>query len=135
MEKRSPRLTSAVLVENDGKFLLAQRNKENARGCWVIPGGGVDFGETLKDAAVREIKEETNLDVEIVKLIGHKEVVFPMHDYHTVIFFYLGKPKHLNIKASDDVSDARFFSIEEIKNLKLVPSVEWVLRDIGVWKE
>jgi len=73
MEEKKPKVGSAVLVEKDGKFLLGERNKENLNGYWIIPGGGVKWGETLKDAGIREIKEETNLDVEIVKLIGWKE--------------------------------------------------------------
>ena len=75
MPKQKPRITSAVLVIQGGKFLLAERNKENYKGYWIIPGGGVKFGESIQDAAVREIKEETNIDVEIKKLIGHKEII------------------------------------------------------------
>ena len=109
MEKLKPRLTSGVLVEKDGKFLLAERNKENYKGYWIIPAGGVKFGETTSNAAIREVKEETNLDVEISKLIGYKEVINVPGNYHSIIFFYLGKPKHSNIKANEDVSKAKFF--------------------------
>ena len=48
--KKRPRLGSAVLVEKDGKFLLGKRNKANANGLWVIPGGKVKYGETIKEA-------------------------------------------------------------------------------------
>jgi len=58
-EKKRPRVGSAVLVMKDGKFLLAERNKENYKNKWIIPGGGVDFGEKIEVAAIREIKEET----------------------------------------------------------------------------
>lgn len=134
MENQRPRITAAVLVEKDGKFLLAERNKENYNGYWVIPGGGVKFGETIQDAAVRELKEETNLDVDIIKLIGYKEIINVPGNYHSVVFYHLAKPKHTNIEAKGDISQARFFSIEEIKKLKIAESVEWVLKKAGFWK-
>ena len=133
MDEQKPRITAAVLVEKDGKFLLAERNKENYNGYWIIPGGGVKFGETIIDAAIREIKEETNLDVEIIKLIGHKEVINVPGNYHSVVFFHLANPKNTNIEAKEDVSKAKFFSIEEIKKLKIAESVEWALRTAGFW--
>ena len=132
-EKMRPRLTAAVLVEKDGKFLLAERNKVNANGYWVIPGGGVKFGETIEAAAIREIKEETNLDVEIVKRIGYEEVINVPGKYHSIVFFHLAKPLHNAIKAEGDVSDARYFTLEEIKRLKIVQSVEDCLRKAGFW--
>ncbi len=135
MEEKSPRVGSAVLVEKGGKFLLGKRNKKNYRGYWVFPGGGVRWGETIKDAAIREIKEETNLDVEIVKFLGHKELMNLPENYHTVVFFHLAKPKNNEIRVNDDISDAGFFSIEEIKNMDMVAnSVKRILKEAGFWK-
>ncbi len=133
---QKPRITSAVLVEHEGKFLLAKRNKKNCYGSWVIPGGGVNFGETTKEAALREIKEETNIDVDIYKFIGYKEVINVPGNYHSITFYYLANPKHTNINVSDciDVSQAKFFSIDEIKKLNILESVEWVLKKAELWK-
>ena len=72
MEEQKPMIWSALLVEHEGKFLLGERNKENARGYWIIPGGRANFGETIEEAGIRELKEETGLDVEIIKMIGYK---------------------------------------------------------------
>jgi 8-oxo-dGTP diphosphatase len=135
MEEQRPRVTSAVLVVSGDKFLLGERNKENYNGYWVIPGGGVKFGETVQDAAIREIKEETGLDVEIIDFIGHKEAINVPGNYHSIIFFFLARPKQINIEAKDDISQARFFSIDEIKNLKVIESAEWALRKAGFWKD
>lgn len=134
MSEQKPRLTSAVIVIHEGKFLLAERNKENYNGYYIIPGGGVEFGETTEQAAIREIKEETNLDVEIIKFVGYKEIINVPGNYHSIVFFYLAKPKHTEILAKDDVSSAKFFEIEEIKKLKIAESVEWALREAGFWK-
>jgi 8-oxo-dGTP diphosphatase len=133
MEK-GPRVGAAVLIEHNNKFLLGERNKKNANGMWVIPGGGVNWGEKAIDAAVREIKEETNLDIKIIKLICVKEIIALHADYHSVVFFYLAKPLTFDIISDDDVSDLKFFSIEEIKKLNTVNSVREVLTEAGFWK-
>lgn len=134
MEGQKPKIGSAVLVVKDGKFLLGKRNKgKTSKGLWIIPGGEVKFGETTQDAAIREIKEETDLDIEIINLIGFKEIIDILDNYHKMVFFYLATPKHMNIKAKDDISNVGFFSLDEIKNLKIAESVEWVLRKAGFW--
>ena len=132
-QKLKPRLTAAVLVQKDDKFLLAERNKVNANGMWIIPGGGVKFGETTEQAAIREIKEETNLEVHIKKFIGFNEVINVPGNYHSIVFFYLAEPKHDNIQAKEDVSQAQYFTIDEIKKLNIVKSVEWALREASFW--
>ena len=134
MGEKEPRIGSAVLVEKDGKFLLGERNKENYRGYWVIPGGGVRWGETIQDAAIREIKEETNLDVELVKLICHREIINVDAGYHSVVFYHLARPINTDMKVSDDLSRVGFFSIDEMKKLKLAESARHVLKEAGFWK-
>ena len=135
MQNKKLRVGSAVLVEHEGKFLLGKRNKTNAFGKWMIPGGGVDFGETIEQAGVREIKEETNLDVELTRFICHKEIINMPGNYHGVVFFHLARPKHLNFCASEDVSEVGFFSIDEIKGMDVLESVEAVLREAGFWND
>lgn len=132
MEDR-PTVGCAVIVEHKGKILLGERNKKNCNGFWVIPGGRVEFGETIEQAGIRELKEETGLDVEILKFIGHKEIINTPGDYHRIVFFYLGRPLNAELKISDDISKAGFFTIEEIKKLKTVESVEWALKEAGFW--
>jgi len=134
-EYKIPRVGSAVLVEDHGKYLLGKRNKKNYFGYWIIPGGKVEWGETLEKAAIREYKEETNLDIEIIKFIGWKEIVNIKEDYHRYIFFFLGKLKYKDfiMKPTDDISEAKFFTIEEIKNLdKLVESAKQVFNLLGI---
>jgi len=132
---KAPRLGSAVLVRKGNSFLLGKRNKVNAKDMWIIPGGGIDFGEHSKDAALREIKEETNLDVNITKLLCVQEIIATHVDYHSVVFFYEGEAIDLNqLQPSDDVSEVKFFTIDEIKQLNTVQSVQNVLKDAGYWK-
>jgi ADP-ribose pyrophosphatase YjhB (NUDIX family) len=133
-EIRIPSVGSAVVVTKDDRVLLGRRNKKNAFGKWVLPGGRVGWGETIADAAVREAKEETGLDVGIKKLICHKEIIATHADYHRVVFFHLAEAKNDKIVVGDDLSEAGFFTIDEIKGMDILESVELVLREAGFWK-
>ena len=65
-----PKLAAVVLASRKGELLLVRRAIEPQLGKWSFPSGYVDRGEVVESAAVREVKEETNMDVEIVGLIG-----------------------------------------------------------------
>ena len=76
---------SAVIVQ-DGDVLLIQRGHEPALGMWSLPGGSCESGETLEQALIREVKEETNLDVTVVTETFHQDIqLSPEHiyDLHT----------------------------------------------------
>jgi 8-oxo-dGTP diphosphatase len=66
----------AVLVDGEDRILLALWN-EGDRPAWTLPGGGVEPGETPEDAAVREVREETGFDVELVRLLGEDRFTVP----------------------------------------------------------
>ncbi len=135
-EFKIPRVGSAILVEDNGKYLLGKRNKQNYQNFWVIPGGKVEWGENLEQAGIRELKEETNLDVEIVKFLGWKEIINTKDDYHRYVFFFLGKLKdhEVDIKTLEDVSEAKFFAIDEIKKIDLLAnSAKEVFKMINLW--
>ncbi len=66
----------AVLVDDARRILLALWN-ERAVPAWTLPGGGVEHGETPEEAAVREVREETGYDVELVRLLGEDTVTVP----------------------------------------------------------
>lgn len=70
------RIRVAVVIVQDGKILLCQHEKNNRR-YWLIPGGGVEFGETVAEAGARELKEEAGLDVQIGDLIFVQESIPP----------------------------------------------------------
>ena len=125
-----PRVVASVIVKKDNKILLVKEVLETLKEHWIFPGGGVDFGETIQEAAKREVKEEIGLDIEIKKFLGFKEAIFPKYDYHTVIFFFMAEPLNDEITKIDKVLDARYFSKEEIENLNLVESAKWILEDI-----
>ena len=63
-------MVDIVIPDGEGCVLLIQRANDPYEGSWALPGGFVDVGETVEDAAIREAKEETGLDVELLRLVG-----------------------------------------------------------------
>ena len=63
-------MVDIVIPDGEGRVLLIRRDSEPYQGSWALPGGFIDVGETVEDAAVREAKEETGLDVELSRLVG-----------------------------------------------------------------
>jgi ADP-ribose pyrophosphatase YjhB (NUDIX family) len=66
----NPKLVAGTIPEQDGRLLLTRRSINPSRGLWTFPGGFVDFGETVTDAALRETFEETGLHVELTGLLN-----------------------------------------------------------------
>lgn len=66
----TPKIMVDVVVPSEGGVVLIRRGTDPYEGMWALPGGFVEVGETVEDAAVREAKEETNLDVELERLVG-----------------------------------------------------------------
>ena len=126
MKHKLPKITVAALVEKDKKFLLVKEILENREAMWIIPGGKVEFGENLIDAVKREMKEETNLDIEIIKFIDFKEAIHVKHNYHTIIFFFHAKTLNEDLVPNEKVLEAKFFSKGELTNLNLVDSARWL---------
>ena len=70
-----PILAVSAAIIRDGRVLVARRNRGPAFGVWTLPGGVVKAGETLTEALLREIAEETAMAIEPVGLAGHREVL------------------------------------------------------------
>src|ERR1700759_2703715 len=70
-----PYLAVSAAIFRDGKVLIVRRARPPAHGLYTLPGGGVELGETLEEAVVREVREETNLEVEPVALAGYRQAI------------------------------------------------------------
>ncbi len=112
----TPLLTVDILIVQSGKIVLIQRRNPPFQGHWALPGGFVDVGETVEEAAVREANEETGLDVELQGLVG----VFSDPDRdprgHTVsiCFAALGQGTP---RASSDAQDVALFDLDDLPPL------------------
>jgi 8-oxo-dGTP diphosphatase len=126
-----PRLVSGIILKKDKKILLVKEILEDKKEHWIFPGGGVDFGETVENAAIREVKEEIGVDVKIKDFLGFKEIIRPQFDYHSIIFFFIAEPINNIISKIKQVLDARYFTIEEAMNLSLVDSARWAIEEMN----
>lgn len=112
----TPLLTVDILIVQSGKIVLIRRRNPPFQGHWALPGGFVDVGETVEEAAVREANEETGLDVELQGLVG----VFSDPDRdprgHTVsiCFAALGQGTP---RASSDAQDVALFDLDDLPPL------------------
>jgi 8-oxo-dGTP diphosphatase len=70
-----PFLAVSAAIFRDGKVLIVRRRRAPAMGIYTLPGGGVELGETLEQAVIREILEETALDIEPVELVGFRQAI------------------------------------------------------------
>jgi len=112
----------AVIVQ-DGRVLLIRRGHAPLLGEWSLPGGVLECGETLREATVREAREETGLVVETVEMLGVYERVIRSDDnrvrYHYVLIDFLCRPVSGDPQAGSDATDVRWFTREELPPLKL----------------
>lgn len=132
MNQRKPKLVVGILVRNKNRFLLSKEKLEGGREYWIVPGGKVEFGETIEDAAKREILEETGVKTKDLEFLVYKEAIFPEYNYHTVIFFFETKTNSLDLKSDIEgkVIESKWFTKKEIKKLKLVESAEWLFKEV-----
>ena len=124
------------IVLDKGALLLVRRDREPARGQWSLPGGKVEAGESLREAVVREVREETGIDVDVDGLIGVAERIIRDDEgelaYHFVILDYVCTPRSTNLTHGDDVSDARWVPVGELADLHLTAGLLEFLADRGV---
>jgi 8-oxo-dGTP diphosphatase len=97
---------AAVIFDPAGQVLLVRRGRPPGQGLWTVPGGKVEAGERLADAVVREVREETGLEVTCGPLVTVVERIG--EGWHHVILDYAAELRGGTLRAGDDVSDARF---------------------------
>ncbi|MCH8983258.1 MAG: NUDIX hydrolase [Acidobacteria bacterium] len=123
-----PLVGVGVAIVRDGKILLIKRRNEPGKGLWAVPGGKVEYGETLRDAAVREVKEETGLDIVVGPLIWSGESI-SAHG-HLVLIDFLGSVLGGELAASDDAEQALWVDVEKANELALTPTMHDLLAEL-----
>ncbi len=115
----------AIIICN-GKILLEKRKGEPGRGKWTVPGGLVELGESAEQTVIREVREETNLEVEQPELIDVVNSVTTDENgeikYHFVIADYFVKLKGGMLKAADDAAELSWVKFSEVENYDLTRS-------------
>lgn len=109
----NPTPAAGVILVEDGRVLLVQRKYKPKVGMWTLPAGFVERGEQVDVCAVREAKEETNLDVEVSRLFN----VYSAFDdprAAVVLILYVVRRVGGTLQCGDDASDAQFFALDAL---------------------
>lgn len=131
----SPRTTvacvGALVHDAAGRLLLVQRGSDPHRGRWTLPGGRIEPDETPEQAVVRELREETGLDVRVGRVVGR--VLIPSGDRHFDVVDFACTPLDPAAQpvAGDDAADARFVDAAALHQLPCTPRLIDVLREWG----
>lgn len=127
---RVVRVRTAGLVVRDGKLLLIAHGKDG-RKYWLVPGGGVDFGESVTEALIREMKEELSVDIETQDLVFSCDSIDPSGHRHVLNMFFSCAENGATPVLGDDprLCDFGFFSAEEISQMTVFPPCSQQLID------
>jgi 8-oxo-dGTP diphosphatase len=116
---KRPVLAASACVFRGQEVLLIKRNQEPFKGQWGLPGGKVQFGETISQAAKREVLEETGITVQVIGPAGLYEIFTDLAHYSIAAHAAVYVSGEVN--AASDAAEAKFVEIEELKVLQLVP--------------
>jgi len=129
---KSPALTvDIIIVSKDGSIVLVKRLNPPFKDDWALPGGFVEYGETVETAAAREAKEETGIDGELIKIVGVYSTPNRDPRGHTVSICYLARDVGRELRANTDAKDARVFQPSSLPK-KLAFDHEKMLIDAGI---
>ena len=133
VQQPHPQLAVSAAIFRDGKILLVRRARSPAKGFYSLPGGRVEFGETLHTAVHREVDEETGLKIEILDLAAWREVVpGTTGGGHYLIMSFaarwtLGEPV-----LNDELDDFRWLAPDALGDLKVTGGLQEVIQ--SAWR-
>jgi 8-oxo-dGTP diphosphatase len=116
-----------------GRIVLIRRGKEPLRGRWVIPGGTVELGETLHEAVIREMHEETGLVVrprEVVLVFDRIQREGPAVSYHYVVIDYLCDYLSGELRAGSDADEVALVGRDDVDAYDLPPQARELVLDV-----
>ena len=127
-----PQACVSICVVRDGRALLAQRSRQPLRGLWSLPGGRIEWGETLHQAALRELAEEAGVEAEIRMLLDSVDVIRRdtagrvLHHYVLTTFgavWRAGEPR-----AGSDAAAVRWVDSAGLDELPMTPGTDEIIR-------
>src|SRR5215469_5309226 len=120
---KRPMVGVGALIFDNGRILMAQRGKEPLKGWWSLPGGALECGELLADAVRREVREETGLDIEPLRVFEIFERIMRdsagAPEYHYVLIDYVCRVTGGDLCAGDDVCRVEWKERGALANLQI----------------
>jgi len=116
-----PYLAVSAAIFRDGKVLIVRRARPPARGLYTLPGGGVELGETLEEAVIREVREETALEVAPVGLAGYRQAIARDEagriERHFVILPFAARWVAGEVLLNEELAEAHWLAPAELAGL------------------
>jgi ADP-ribose pyrophosphatase YjhB (NUDIX family) len=130
-----PYLAVSAAIFRDGRVLIVRRGRAPAKGLYTLPGGGVELGETLEQAVIREIREETALDIEPLELVGFRQAI--AHDAtgrverHFVILPFAARYIGGEITLNEELSEAHWLEPTALAGLATTEGLAGIIAAAG----
>ena len=134
LRKTIPRVATGIFIFNKDKLLLFKSHKWNNKYC--VPGGHVEFGETAEKCAVREVKEETELNITDLKLLKIDECIYPKDFFekrHFIFFTYMAKTNETKVTLNEEASEYVWVDLKDALTYNLnepsIPIIKQIIRE------
>ena len=131
-----PMIGVAVVIFRENQILLAKRGKEPSQGKWSTPGGRLELGETIFEAAMREVLEECSVDIEVENIIDADDIIIRDDagkiKYHFADIYVKAKYISGEVKAQSDVEECRWVTPEQMAELNMPPPLRDLLKRHGI---
>lgn len=132
-----PRPAASAIIFRGATVLIVERAKGALPGTWSLPGGHIEPGERARDAAARELFEETGLTVTLEGLVDVHDAIFRDSDgtlrAHYVLSVFWGRSEEGMPVAATDVRDARFVAIGDVDSYRMTPGAQAIIRRAYAW--
>ena len=132
-----PYLAVSAAIFRDGRVLIVRRAQPPAHGLYTLPGGGVELGETLEQAVIREVREETALDIEPLALAGYRQFIArdgaDKVERHFVILPFAARWLAGEVSLNEELAEARWLLPSELSGLKTTEGLADIIAN--AWQE
>jgi ADP-ribose pyrophosphatase YjhB (NUDIX family) len=131
----NPVPTVDVIIEKNEKIAIIRRDKEPFKDMLALPGGHMELGETIENAAKREGKEETSLDVDLIEILGVYSDPKRDPKKYSIATVFVGRPIRGELKGGDDAKEAFWMNVNEIESHEFAFDHKKILTDYLEWRK